>query len=76
MAAKPGVGCRKKNLNAATFFTTIENQMIRRIAVLSVANRDFELDSKFDFLYSELLKHSRLSGQFNADPMLTGNTII
>jgi hypothetical protein len=50
--------------------------MIRRIPVVSVANRDFELDSKFDFLYSDLLKYFRFSGQFNADYMLMGNMII
>jgi hypothetical protein len=38
--------------------------------------RDFELDSKFDFLYSKPFKHSRLSGQFNANQMLMSNTII
>jgi hypothetical protein len=37
---------------------------------------DFELDSKFDFLYSEFFKQSGLSVQFNANPVITGNTFI
>ena len=37
---------------------------------------DFELDSKFDFLYSEPLNHSRPGGQFNANQILISNIII
>jgi hypothetical protein len=33
-------------------------------------NPDFELDSKFDFLYSEFIGKSGLSRQFNANPVL------
>jgi hypothetical protein len=41
-----------------------------------VRKQDFELDSKFDFLYSKFFKQSSLSGLFNTNPVLMGNTII
>jgi hypothetical protein len=38
--------------------------------------QDFELDSRFDFIYSEFFKQFRVSGQYNAKQILMGNTII
>ena len=42
----------------------------------SGGGRDFELDSKFDFLYSEILEQFRLGDEFDAKVALAGNTII
>ena len=54
----------------------IRTQIIKRIPVLRIAARDFELDSKIDFLYSEFFRQSVLNDQFNGNPVLRGITII
>ena len=53
----------------------LRNQLTKLIPALWVAGRDFELDSKIDFLYSEFFRQSELNGQFNGNPVLRGNTI-
>jgi hypothetical protein len=53
IAKKFGVPCFLKIAGTGVAYLIILKQAITRMPELLVANQEFELDSKFDFLYSK-----------------------
>lgn len=76
MTQKCGVTCFLKIPGTGVGGLIILKQAITRVPELLAANQEFELDSKFDFLYSEIFKYFRSSGRLNANLVLMGTTII
>jgi len=75
MAKKFGAACFLKIPGTGVACLIIFKQATARIPELYAANHEFELDSKFDFLYSKIFKYFRLSGRLNANRVLMGTTI-